>query len=60
MELMTQERLSHIASVVGIPLYMDRAIERFLKVSSAKVCVEISVCDEIPEVVEVEVENCHF
>lgn len=57
LELQTREGLSHIASVVGVPLYVDRETEGFSKVNSAKVCVEIHATDKIPELVEVEVEQ---
>lgn len=41
MELFTNEGFNHIASAVGIPLFMDKATELRDRLSFAKVCVEI-------------------
>ncbi|XVF39101.1 hypothetical protein PTKIN_Ptkin01aG0008300 [Pterospermum kingtungense] len=45
--------LNHIASVIGIPLYIDQITATCKRLSYAKVCVEIDVDKEIPSSVKV-------
>ncbi|XVF43773.1 hypothetical protein PTKIN_Ptkin02bG0067200 [Pterospermum kingtungense] len=45
--------LSHIASVIGIPLYMDQITATCKQLSYAKVCVEIGMDKEIPSSVKI-------
>lgn len=40
LELFNPERIACIASAVGKPLYLDKAIEEWRRVSFARVCVE--------------------
>lgn len=57
MELFTTEGISHVASVVGIPLYMDKATETRRRVQFAKACVEIGLEDEFPESIILDIED---
>lgn len=53
LELFSKEGLSYIASVIGIPLYMDRITASSTRLFYAKVCIEIDVKYEIPSIVKV-------
>lgn len=57
LKLMSREGLSYMASVVGIPLHMDRATGKLPRVTSAKIDAEVNLNEEIPEFVEVGVEK---
>ena len=52
-ELWTEEGLSHIASVVGLPLYADAATEACSRISFARICKEFDA--SIPLVDDFEV-----
>lgn len=56
MELLTSDGISHITSVVGYPLYMDKATEHRYRIQFARVCVEVGHEDEYPysNIVEIE------
>ncbi|KAK8614535.1 hypothetical protein V6N13_068335 [Hibiscus sabdariffa] len=53
LELYTKVGLSYIASVVGLPLYMDSVTASRERLQFAKVCVELECGVEIPEYIEV-------
>lgn len=57
LELFTKTGLSYIASAVGIPLYCDKITAYQKRLAFARICVEIDVSDNIPEVIEVEMKN---
>ncbi|KAI8551298.1 hypothetical protein RHMOL_Rhmol06G0174900 [Rhododendron molle] len=57
LELWTAQGLSYIASGVGKPLYADDLTEKGLRLSFAKICVEVTVDSPLPDVVEVEYAN---
>lgn len=57
MELLTGESISHIASAIGIPLYMDKATEQRRRIDFARVCIEICSEDELPDTIEVSIED---
>ncbi|KAI8566950.1 hypothetical protein RHMOL_Rhmol02G0082600 [Rhododendron molle] len=46
--------LSHLASAIGVPLYADDLTENRRRLSYAKICVEVEVCSELPDSVDVE------
>ena len=56
-ELWSEEGLSHIASVVGHPLYADAATEACSRITFARICVEIDASRALVE--EFEVEACY-
>lgn len=56
MELFTNEAISRIASVVDIPLLMDRATKLCNRLSFARVCVEISQEASLPASIHVDIE----
>ena len=41
LEYWTAEGLSHLASVVGMPLFVDYAIENCKRLNFARICVEL-------------------
>lgn len=49
LNLWTNEGFSYVASAVGVPLYLDDATESRSRINYARVCVEISAENEIPE-----------
>ncbi|XP_039027611.1 uncharacterized protein LOC120161429 [Hibiscus syriacus] len=53
LELFSRNGLSYIASVVGLPLYMDSITSSKQRLEYAKVCLEIGVNTVIPEVIHV-------
>ncbi|KAK8705494.1 hypothetical protein V6N13_049096 [Hibiscus sabdariffa] len=53
LELFTGIGLSYIASALGTPLYMDGITANRLRLSYAKVCVEISVDFKVPKSIPV-------
>ncbi|XVF61955.1 hypothetical protein PTKIN_Ptkin08bG0176800 [Pterospermum kingtungense] len=53
LELFHQKGIGCIASAIGKPLYTDRITAQQLKLSYARVCVEIGVLDSIPKEIEV-------
>lgn len=57
LELFTPEGLSCIASAVGVPLSLDKATEQRRRVQFARVCVEISCGDLLPDQILVEIET---
>lgn len=57
MEQLTGEALSYIASVVGVPLFLDKATEEAARIGFARACVEVNSTDTLPDVVEVDVEE---
>lgn len=57
LELLTPEGLSCIASAVGTPLSLDKAIEQRRRVQFARVCVEVNCGDILPDQISVEVET---
>ena len=54
LELFTQKGISHIASVLGKPLYMDSFTAKQQRLAYAKVCVEVEATMEISSHIEVE------
>ncbi|XP_028071054.1 uncharacterized protein LOC114273460 [Camellia sinensis] len=54
-EYWDSDSLSHIASAVGVPLFMDQLTEQGSKVSFARVCVEIEATSNLPAMFKV---NC--
>ncbi|KAK8570568.1 hypothetical protein V6N13_032185 [Hibiscus sabdariffa] len=48
LELYSQQGLSYVASVVGKPLYSDRATTLKHQLEFAKVCIEIDAKDDLP------------
>lgn len=48
LEFWNEEGLSYIASAVGVPLCADAAIESGKRLSYARICVEISVVNVLP------------
>lgn len=54
-ELFTSEGISHITSAVGVPLFMDKAIELRTKLSFARVCVEVEHDVLLPSSIHVEI-----
>lgn len=52
LELFNKIGLSHIASVIGIPLCMDSITATRKRIAYAKVCVEVDVSKEIPSSVK--------
>lgn len=57
LELFMPEGLSCIASAVGTPLSLDKAIEQRRRINFARVCVEISSSDIILDHIMVDVET---
>lgn len=57
MELFTNEGISHIASAIGISLFMDKAIELRNRLSFARACLEISQESPLPSYIHVEIED---
>lgn len=53
MELFTPEGLAHIASAVGVRLYLDKTTEQCRQLDTAKICVEVSKDDPLPSSIEV-------
>ncbi|XVF79325.1 hypothetical protein PTKIN_Ptkin14bG0212400 [Pterospermum kingtungense] len=53
LELFSLEGLSHIVSVIGTPLYMDRITVSCKRLTYAKMCVEIGVDRDIHSFVKV-------
>lgn len=54
-----REGISHIASGVGHPLYMDKATANGTKLDYAKACIEIDAPVNLPEKLRLEIEdNC--
>ena len=49
LEYWTSTSLGHIASTVGIPLYMDSLTENQTKLSFARICVEVGADCEFPK-----------
>ncbi|XP_017642485.1 uncharacterized protein LOC108483539 [Gossypium arboreum] len=54
LELYTRLGLSYIASAIGNPLYMDRITADRMRLSYAKLCIEVSTTVVIPRFVNVE------
>ncbi|XP_031264168.1 uncharacterized protein LOC116122468 [Pistacia vera] len=54
LELWTPKGLSHIASVIGTPLYMDNITESGERLEFAKVCIEMDSSAEFKEEFELE------
>ena len=57
LELFTQKGISHIASVLGKPLYMDSITAKQQRLAYAKVCVEVEATMDILSTIEVEIRN---
>ena len=53
-ELWTEEGLSHIASVVGLPLYADAVTEACSRISFAQICIELDASTPLVDDFEVE------
>lgn len=51
------EGLSHVASTVGKPLYMDKSTATRLRVQYAKVCLEVDLGDKLPKEIMVDIES---
>ncbi|XVF83564.1 hypothetical protein PTKIN_Ptkin16aG0499300 [Pterospermum kingtungense] len=60
LELFTRRGLSYIASVLGVPLYMDRFTASQQRLAFAKVCVELDASKEIPKEIKVEMKDGHL
>lgn len=56
-ELLTPEGLSCVVSAIGTPLSLDKATEQRRRVHFARVCVEVSWGDELPEQILVDIEE---
>ncbi|XP_028118772.1 uncharacterized protein LOC114316296 [Camellia sinensis] len=56
-EYWDSDGLSHIASVVGIPLFMDQLTEKGSRVSFARVCVEVEATSTLPLMFKVSCEE---
>ncbi|KAL7179501.1 hypothetical protein ACSBR1_042822 [Camellia fascicularis] len=54
-EYWDSDGLSHIASAVGVPLFMDQLTEKGSRVSFARVCVEVEATSYLPSMFKV---NC--
>lgn len=57
MELITNEGISHIASGVGMPLFMDKATKLRKRLPFARVCVEIVPNASLPSTIQVNNED---
>lgn len=57
LELYTRLGLSFIASILGNPLYMDRATAMKERLEIAKVCIEVDLEAQIPSKVDVELKD---
>src|SRR4051812_10014666 len=57
MELFTKEGISHIASGIGVPLFMDKATEMRSRLYFARVCVEVDQTVVLPSTIPVEIED---
>lgn len=57
LELFTPEGLSCIASAVGNPLCLDKATEQRRRVNFARICVEVSNGDVLPDQINVNIET---
>lgn len=57
MELFTKKGLAHIASAVGVPLYLDKSTELCRYVDIAKVCIEVKRENPLPSSIDVNVEG---
>lgn len=53
LELFTKNGIGYIASVLGVPLHMDRVTAAKKRLEYARVCVELDVGREIPRFIEV-------
>lgn len=56
-ELFTKDGLNYTPSVVGCPLYMDKAKEQQQRIKFARVCVEIGSKDDQPDSIMVDIEG---
>lgn len=57
MELFTTEGIIHIASGMGVPLFMDKTTEWISRLSFARVCVEIDQHAQLPSIIPVMIED---
>lgn len=57
MELFTLEGLAHIASAIGVPLYLDKSTEHCRRIDVAKVCVEVARNDPLPSTIGMIIEE---
>lgn len=57
MELFTNNGISHIASGVGVPLFMDKATQLITRLSFARVYVEVAQDSSLPSSIQVEIEG---
>lgn len=55
-KLLTADGISRIASAIGKPLYMDKAIEE-RRILYARVCVKICLDEGLPNIVDVDIEG---
>lgn len=53
LELFTHQGLSHIASVIGVLMYMDWITASCKRLEYAKVCIEVDAKRDIPNLVKV-------
>ncbi|XVF72304.1 hypothetical protein PTKIN_Ptkin12aG0110100 [Pterospermum kingtungense] len=52
LELFTRRGIGYLASVLGVPLYMDRFTAERKRLEYARVCIELDVNKEIPGFIE--------
>ncbi|XP_044503414.1 uncharacterized protein LOC123223995 [Mangifera indica] len=57
LEFWSLKGFSHIASVLGRPLYVDLATEERSRLEYASICVEISVNHDFPDTIELVLPN---
>lgn len=57
LELLTPDGLRCIASHIGSPLSLDKAIEQRRKVRFARVCVEVACGDDLPDNIMVDIKE---
>lgn len=53
LECWTEEGLSHIASTIGRPLYVDNATAQQQRIDFARICVEVSANSNFPKSIQV-------
>ncbi|PKI78689.1 hypothetical protein CRG98_000914 [Punica granatum] len=57
LELMTSNGLSYVASGIGVPLYLEKAVENIMSDNSARICVEMEEQGEKPGNIDVIVDD---
>lgn len=57
MHLYNADGISHIASVIGTPLYMDKATANQVHLDFARICIEVQASKDIEESIKIDASN---